>query len=97
MTSGSHGRRALVPVAGAMLIALALSGCTAFYWSRAGSTPEQFAMDNQDCAKQAQPSPQAVNQGVMVQDVYRGCLTQRGYVRSKQYQPVGPGFYRGIE
>ena len=54
-------------------------------------------MDNQDCAKQAAPSPAAVGQGVMIQDVYRGCLLQRGYVRSKQYKPVGPEFYRGIE
>lgn len=97
MTSGSGVHRVLAPVAGGTLIVLALSGCTAFYWSKPGSTPEQFAMDNQDCAKQAQPSPQVANQGTMVQDVYRGCLKQRGYVRSKQYQPVGPGFYRGIE
>jgi hypothetical protein len=34
---------------------------------------------------------------VMIQDVYRGCLKQRGYTRSKQYEPVAAGFYRGIE
>jgi hypothetical protein len=33
----------------------------------------------------------------MIQDVYRGCLKKRGYVRSKQYQPVAPGYFRGIE
>ena len=81
----------------AVLAALASSGCTAFYWSKPGSTPEQFTMDSQDCAKQAAPSSAAMNQGVMIQEVYRGCLKQRGYERSKQYQPVAPGYYRGIE
>ncbi len=96
MIGGSRGRT-LAALAGATLVALALSGCTAFFWSKPGSTQEQFAMDNQDCAKQAAPSPAAVGQGAMIQDVYRGCLVQRGYVRSKQYKPVGPEFYRGIE
>ncbi len=96
MTRGTRGRT-LAALAGATLAMIALSGCTAFYWSKPGTTPEQFAMDNQDCAKLAAPTPAAVNQGAMVQDVYRGCLTQRGYVRSKQYKPVGPEFFRGIE
>jgi hypothetical protein len=89
--------RATVLAAGAALLAATLSGCTAFYWSKPGGSPEQFAMDNQDCAKQAAPSPAAVGYGVIVQDVYRGCLRARGYVRSKQYEPVPPGYYRGIE
>ena len=81
----------------AALAALAGSGCTAFYWSKPGSTPEQFAIDNEDCVRQAAPSPAVIGYGVMVQEAYRGCLRSRGYVRSKQYEPVPPGFYRGVE
>jgi hypothetical protein len=97
MTSGTRSGRAIVSTVGASLVVLSLSGCTAFYWSKAGSTPEQFAKDNQECAKEAAPTPAAVGYGVMVQDVYRGCLKQRGYARTKEYQPVPAGFYRGIE
>ena len=96
MTSGTRSRRAIVSTIGAALVVL-LSGCTAFYWSKPGSTPEQFTTDNQECMKEAAPTPATVGYGVMIQDVYRGCLKQRGYVRSKEYKPVPPGFYRGIE
>jgi hypothetical protein len=96
MTAITRGRT-LAALAGVTLATLALGGCTAFYWSKPGTTQEQFTMDSQDCAKQAMPTPAAVNQGVMIQDVYRGCLVQHGYVRSKQYKPVEPGYYRGIE
>ena len=89
--------RAIVLAAGVTFVAAALSGCTAFYWSKPGSTPEQFTMDNEDCAKQAAPSSAAIGYGVIPQDVYRGCLRARGYTRSKQYQPVPAGYYRGIE
>jgi len=96
MTSGTRGRT-LAAVAGATLVTFALSGCTAFYWSKPGTTQEQFTMDNQDCAKEAAPTPAAVNYGVIVQDVYRACLAKRGYTRSKEYKPVPAGYYRGIE
>jgi hypothetical protein len=95
-----HGAmRAPSLIVGAVLALAALtsSGCTAFYWSKPGSTPEQFAMDNEDCVKQAAPSPAVIGYGVMVQEAYRGCLRARGYVRSKQYEPVPPGYYRGVE
>jgi hypothetical protein len=42
-------------------------------------------------------SPAAIGYGVMAQDLYRGCLRARGYQRSKEYEPVPPGYYRGIE
>jgi hypothetical protein len=90
-------RRAILGAVGAALAAVSLSGCTAFYWSRPGTTPDQFTKDNQDCAKEAAPTPSAVGYGIIIQDVYRACLRARGYVRSKEYQPVSAGFYRGIE
>jgi hypothetical protein len=91
----SH-RRAILGLASAALVVTLLGGCTAFYWSKAGATPEQFISDSQECAKDAAPTPTA-SYGVMSQDVYRGCLQKRGYLRSKQYQPVPPGYFRGIE
>lgn len=87
-------RRAILGMASAAVLVTLLGGCTAFYWSRPGTTPEQFISDSQECAKEAAPTP---TYDVMIQDVYRGCLKKRGYVRSKQYQPVTPGYFRGIE
>ena len=87
-------RRAILGMASAVVLVTLLGGCTAFYWSRPGTTPEQFISDSQECAKEAAPTP---TYDVMIQDVYRGCLKKRGYVRSKQYQPVAPGYFRGIE
>ena len=87
-------RRAILGMASAAVLVALLGGCTAFYWSRPGTTPEQFISDSQECAKEAAPTP---TYDVMIQDVYRGCLKKRGYVRSKQYQPVPPGYFRGIE
>ena len=89
----SH-RRAILGLASAAPVVTLLGGCTAFYWSRPGTTPEQFISDSQECVKEAAPTP---TYDVMIQDVYRGCLKKRGYVRSKQYQPVPPGYFRGIE
>jgi hypothetical protein len=86
--------RAILGMASAAVLVTLLGGCTAFYWSRPGTTPEQFISDSQECAKEAAPTP---TYDVMIQDVYRGCLKKRGYVRSKQYQPVPPGYFRGIE
>ena len=92
----SH-RRAILHIASTVVLISLLGGCTAFYWSKAGATPEQFTRDSQECAKEAAPTPSASRYGVMVQDVYRGCLQTRGYVRTKQYEPAPPGYFRGIE
>lgn len=92
----SH-RHAILGTAAAAVLMTALGGCTAFYWSKGGATPEQFAKDSQECAKEAAPAPSATSYRVMVQDVYRDCLETRGYVRSKQYQPMPAGYFRGIE
>src|SRR5262245_53327076 len=92
-TEDAMRSRSLILGAVAALAALASSGCTAFYWSKPGTTQEQFTMDSADCAKQAAPSPAVIGYGVIVQDAYRGCLRARGYVRSKQYEPVPPGYF----
>jgi hypothetical protein len=91
-----RGRAFLAAVGGA-LAAASLGGCTAFYWSKPGATPDQFAKDSQECEREAAPSPAAVGYGVIIQEVYRRCLQARGYARSKQYEPAPAGYHRGIE
>jgi hypothetical protein len=90
-------RRAMLGLTSAAVLTSLLGGCTAFYWSKPGSTPEQFTRDSQECAKEAAPTPSSSRYGVVVEDVYRSCLQTRGYVRSKQYEPVPAGYFRGIE
>jgi len=33
----------------------------------------------------------------MIDQLYRACLTAKGWVRDKQFDPPPPGSYRGIE
>ena len=73
-----------------------LSGCGRYYWSKSGSTAEQFSKDSLECAREASPTPAAQQRGIVVDTLYRACLTARGYTRGKQYDP-SPDSYRGIE
>ena len=84
-----------VMVAGVLLVGL--SGCGRYYWSKPGSTVEQFNKDSQECAREASPTPAAKQHGIVVDTLYRACLTARDYTREKQYEPPPPGSYRGIE
>jgi hypothetical protein len=78
----------------AMIGAFALGGCGKYYWSKPGSTRDQFDADSRDCAKQATVSPAAAPS--IEQEVYRSCLSARGYVREKlEIKPEGS--HRGIE
>jgi hypothetical protein len=95
--SGMSRRRATLALTSAAVLISLMGGCTAFYWSKPGATSEQFTRDSQECAREAAPTPSSGRYGVVVQDAYRGCLQTRGYVRSKQWEPVPPGYFRGIE
>ena len=75
----------------------ALGGCVRYYWSKPGSTPEEFARDSFGCAREAAPTAAARQYGIITDSVYRTCLSARGYTRDKQAEPPPPGFYRGIE
>lgn len=80
-----------------VLLLLAATGCSRYYWSKAGATPEQFSRDSQECAQQAAgtlPPGAAVE---AVEQFYRACLNSRGYVRATQFDPPPAGSYRGIE
>ena len=87
-------RSVLVPALVAMLAASALGGCAKHYWSKPGSTAEQFNRDSQECAKEAKASPAAAPS--VLQGVYRTCLTARGYLRENLLFPTA-GAHRGIE
>ena len=78
----------------AMIGAFALGGCGKYYWSKPGSTRDQFDADSRDCAKQATVSPAAAPS--IEQEVYRSCLSARGYVREKLVTKSADA-HRGIE
>lgn len=81
-----------------MLILLsAATGCSRHYWTKPGSTPEQFTRDSQECVKQVAATLPAGVAVEAVEQFYRGCLNSRGYVRATQFDPPAPGSYRGLE
>ncbi len=83
-----------------MLVAIllgGLTGCAQYYWSKPGSTEEEFQRESRECAREASPTPAAQAAGIVIDQLYRACLSARGYVREKQWDPPDPGWYRGIE
>jgi hypothetical protein len=75
----------------------AATGCSRYYWSKAGASPEQFSRDSQECGQRAAA---ALPPGAAVETVeqyYRACLFSRGYLRATQFDPPPAGWYRGIE
>lgn len=74
-----------------------LSGCSRYYWSKPGATAEQFSGDSQACVQQAARTLPPGSSAEAFEQVYRGCLNSRGYVRDKQFDPPPPGYWRGIE
>ena len=88
-------------LARAVVVALVISltGCARYYWSKPGTTAEQFSQDSRDCVQQAGstlPRGSAANADA-IETFYRACLGARGYGRDKQADPPPPGSYRGIE
>ena len=77
-----------------LLEAFALAGCGKYYWSKPGSTRDQFDADSRECAKEATASPAAAPS--IEQEVYRSCLSARGYVRQKLVDKPSDA-HRGIE
>ena len=72
--------------------AVAVAGCGRHYWSKPGATLDDFNRDGAACAKAASPA-----YGIVVEDNYRACLRDKGWVRAQQVEPVPSGWYRGIE
>ena len=80
----------------AVFAAAGLSGCGKFYWGQPGATQEQFVRDNRECVKEAAPTPAAADYGIIYDQLYRACLSGRGWKREQHVNPP-PGWYRGIE
>jgi hypothetical protein len=89
--------RALPAAVLTLFLVASLTGCGRYYWSKPGATPEQFTRDDRECLRLASSTLPAGVVGEAVEQAYRACLNARGYVRDKQYEPVAPGFYRGVE
>jgi hypothetical protein len=89
--------RAVAVGAITVVLLASLTGCARYYWSKPGSTQEQFARDSADCANEAAANPTAAAHGIVSEPIYRACLSARGYAREKQFEPAAPGSYRGIE
>ena len=87
-------RRVQLSALVAMIGVFALGGCGKYYWSKAGSTRDQFDADSRECAKQATASPAAAPS--IEQEVYRSCLSARGYLREKLVTKPSDA-HRGIE
>jgi hypothetical protein len=78
----------------AMIGAFTLGGCAKFYWTKPGSTAEQFNADSAVCIKEATVVPAAASD--IEQQTYRECLEKRGYVRQELYAPSADS-HRGVE
>ncbi len=70
-------RRVQLPALVAMIGVVMLGGCGQYYRAKPGSTRDQFDADSRECAKQATASPAAAPS--IEQEVYRSCLSARGY------------------
>jgi len=89
-------RMALFPWLLMVALLLAMTGCSRYYWSKPGTSPEQFSRDSQECGQQAGATlPGSAAEAV--EQYYRACLNSRGYVRATQFDPPPVGSYRGIE
>jgi len=74
------------------MAAVVAASCGRHYWSKPSATLDDFNRDSAACAKAASPA-----YGIVVEDNYRACLRDKGWVRAQQGEPVPPGWYRGIE
>ena len=80
-----------------LLALLALAGCGKHYWGKAGASPEDFARDSGECARENALYRDAAKEvGTVLQDQYKQCLRSRGWQRAQKLDPP-PGWYRGIE
>jgi hypothetical protein len=91
----------LVRAAGTIVltvIVLLLAGCGRHYWSRPGADAADFARDSGECAREnALYRSGTTDFGIVLEDRYKACLTDRGWVRAQQLDPPPPGWFRGIE
>lgn len=81
-----------------VIVSLLLAGCGKFYWNKPGASLTEFSQDNQACAREhALYLSGNKDYGIVSRDLYRACMTGRGWKRAQQQQPVPDGWFRGIE
>jgi len=79
-----------------LALVLLLTGCATYYWTRPGTTQEQFFKDSHECAQGASPRADSnVKEFRMNDDLYRACLFARGYHRGKYFWSPTPS-WRGV-
>ena len=91
----TRGRVAASIVVATLLVGL--SGCVRYYWAKPAATPEDFNRDSTQCISESSPTTPTLKTGVFIEQLYRSCLSAKGWVRDKQYDPPPPGWYRGVE
>ena len=71
-----------------LLALLALAGCGKHYWGKAGASPEHFAGDSGECARENALYRDAAKEfGTVLQDQYKQCLRSRGWRRGQKLDP----------
>jgi hypothetical protein len=80
-----------------VVLAAALSGCARYYWAKPAGTAEQFDRDSRECAAEAAPKSAPGEYTVFRTELYRTCLSSRGWLREKQWDPPAAGWFRGYE
>jgi hypothetical protein len=80
------------------LAGLLLVGCGKHYWSKLGAGPADFQRESVECARENAVQTSAnKDYGIVIADLYKGCLKARGWQRAQQFEPPPAGWFRGIE
>ena len=77
-----------VTLLGILVLVTSLLGCAQYYWSRPSGSGNDFVRESLECARQAAPNPVVAQYGIVGEEVYRGCLRAKGWVREKQLGPA---------
>ncbi|OFW10408.1 MAG: hypothetical protein A3G20_04315 [Acidobacteria bacterium RIFCSPLOWO2_12_FULL_59_11] len=79
-----------------LALSLLLTGCATYFWTKPGTTDEQFYKDSHECAKESSPRADSnVKEFRVNDDLYRACLSARGYRRAKYFWSPTPS-WRGV-
>ena len=95
------GRKMVAPVRHvlltAVLLTVTLGGCARYYWARPTGTAEQFDRDSRECVREAAPGSAPGEYVIFRGEIYRACLSARGWFREKRWDPPSAGWFRGFE
>jgi len=81
-----------------VVVGLLLVGCGKHYWSKPGADASDFSRESNECAREnAVRVSASKDYGLVIADLYKGCLKSRGWIRGQQFEPPPAGWFRGIE